>query len=310
MSEQLVNLYSSTLAAPYVAGSGAITVASAGLYTSGTFSLTILDAGTGAVILIFRVASVAGVVFTGQSEGPDGTLGAGDANAASGSIVIGSMLTVDAMAQLFIDHGGGGGGFIQPLTPPVHGAFTPINFNTGGCTTTQVNNTSPVTSINLSQLDPSSSLEIAGLTKAPINALFTVTVAVSLVGFSGNSQSVIGGLWLTDGSAVNIAFVCNSANALEVLVFDNFSGLFDSVPFGSVLAPFPLGPLVWFRIQETISARIYSISADGISFVPIFSESNTAHLITAQYGVMVEGRNTISAAGVSMGWYSFTETTP
>lgn len=94
--EQLENLYLTTLAAPYVAGSGAITVTSAGSYTQGTFSLTILD-GSGNVILIFRVTSVAGPVFTGAAEGAD-------ANAPMGSTVVGSMLTVDSIAQLFLDH--------------------------------------------------------------------------------------------------------------------------------------------------------------------------------------------------------------
>ena len=38
---------------------------------------------------------------------------------------------------------GGGGGFIQTLTAPVAANFTALNFNQGGATTTQTNNSSP-----------------------------------------------------------------------------------------------------------------------------------------------------------------------
>ena len=143
MSEQLANLYSTTLAAPYVAGSLAITVTSAtGAPGSGTFTLTILDAGTGDVILLFRVTSVAGPVFTGAAEGPD-------TNAASASIVVGTILSAAAITQLFADHPGGGG-FIQPTTPPVFGNFSNLNFNVGtSVVTTRDDNTSPADAITL-----------------------------------------------------------------------------------------------------------------------------------------------------------------
>lgn len=98
MSEQLANLYSSTLAGSYTSGSGSISVSSAsGAPATGTFSLTILDQTTGAVKLIYRVASVSGTTFTGAAEGAD-------ANASSGDIVIGTMLTAASLQQLFLDN--------------------------------------------------------------------------------------------------------------------------------------------------------------------------------------------------------------
>ena len=94
--EQLGNLATTTLAAPYTAGSGSISVSSAtGFPTAGTFSVTILNAA-GTVLLIFRVTSVSGTTFTGSAEGSD-------ASAASGSIVQGTMLTTAALTQIRAD---------------------------------------------------------------------------------------------------------------------------------------------------------------------------------------------------------------
>jgi hypothetical protein len=293
MAEQLANLFSTTLAAPYVAGSGAITVASAsGAPSSGTFSLTILDASTGDVILIFRVTSLASVVFSGASEGSD-------SNAASGSIVVGTQLTAAAIEQLFLDHPGS----IQPLTPPSSGALTDYNFNVGsGVTTTQVNNTSPAVSITLVQDDPSTTENIAAIGKNKLASTFTLTIALSAFTDAQN----FAGLWLSDGTN-NIIFGNQGGNGLRASYFSSF----DSYA-GDVISPqssaWGLGPLMWLRIQETVSARNYSVSSDGITFIELFTESNTAHLTTAQYGFAVEVRN--NGFPVMATCYSFVETNP
>lgn len=97
MSEQLANLYSSTLSVNYTTGAGQITVASAtGAPSSGTFTVAITNAATGNVTLLFRVTSVSGTVFTGSAEGTD-------ANAASGSPVIGTILSASAVTQIEAD---------------------------------------------------------------------------------------------------------------------------------------------------------------------------------------------------------------
>jgi hypothetical protein len=299
MAEQLANLYSSTLAAPYVAGSGSITVNSAaGAPTSGTFSVTILDAGTLAVILIFRVTSVAGAVFSGASEGPD-------ANAASGSGVVGTMLTVAAINQLFADHAGGGG-FIQPLTPPVAGGLTPINFNVGsGVSTVQTNLSSPVTAISLVQNDPSNSQNIVALAKNKINALYTLTIGCTL---QATAASILGGLWISDGgSPPQSIFMSYMSNVgLRLPSFSDFTTFAGDV-YTAVLDPMPLGPMVWFRVQETSTQRIYSVSADGSTWMVLIKEPVATRFATAQYGFACACR-----AGGSMGvtCYSMVETTP
>lgn len=300
MSEQLANLYSTTLALPYVAGSLAITVTSAtGAPTTGTFTLTILDASTGDVILLFRVTSVAGTVFTGAAEGPD-------TNAAASSIVVGTILSAAAITQLFADHPGGGG-FIQPITAPVSGNFSALNFNVGtGVVTTQTNNSSP-TFITLQQADPSGTGNTAAIEKAIINADFTVTVAISLMGRTGKGS--LAGLWLGDGSTNGIFFGIYNQNDLFIYAITSLTNSFGGAT--SVLnegfTQVAIGPLLWLRIQETASARNYYLSCDGATFFLLFTESNTAHITTANYGIAAVNQ---SAATSQVSMYSFVETTP
>jgi hypothetical protein len=321
MSEQLVNLYGSihstvaiptlspsiTLAAPYTSGGTTIQVSAstdpvtgATLPTTGTFSLTILNPETGSVYGIFRVTSVLGTTLTGAAEGPA-------FSAPSGAAVVGTMLTAAAITQIKTDAGGGGGsGFIQTLTPPVAADFTQTNFNTGSCVTNQFNNSTPVTSITLQQADPTGSLEIAGLTKPIINPLFTLTIGMSAV--FNNINGLIG-IWLTDGSAVNIIFGFNPGNnGYFATVLNNFSGSFNTNIYGSQCQPLPQGPLSWLRIQETSSLRIFSVSADGINFMELTSVANTDFFTTVDYGFAIEARQAGNEGQLCC--YSFQETTP
>ncbi len=114
--EQIVNAYATTLSSSYTMGSGSISVTSAtGAPASGTFSLIIADASTGALILIFRVTSVSGTTFNGAAEGPD-------ADAAGLSLVYGSDLSVAALSQIAADLNGYGTISSRPATPLLTGA--------------------------------------------------------------------------------------------------------------------------------------------------------------------------------------------
>lgn len=206
--------------------------------------------------------------------------------------------------------GGGGGGFIQSLTAPVHGNFTQINFNTGaGVTTTEIDNASPVTSITIRQQDPNSTGQMAGMTKAKVAATFTVTAAFTT---SGDLINPIAGLWLTDGSANNICFCTQFTVPLRIALFTNFAGNFSADIYNSGNAGgfFGTGPLVWFRVQETVSARNYYTSSDGINFTLVKTESNTAHFTTTQYGFVVEFRGVATTGDVETTMYSFAESNP
>src|ERR1700674_4654108 len=206
-----------------------------------------------------------------------------------------------------IPAGGGGGGYIQTLTPPVPGSFTQQNYNVGiGVVTQQVNNVAPVASITIIQNDPTNTQNIVALDKVKIAATFTVTVAISIV---SSAQNNLGGLWLSDGGAGPNCLVMGfqSNNGARIPVFTNFTTFAGDV-IGVIQQPSVSG-LLWLRIQETVALRIYSISSDGINFSQLFSEVVTAHFVTARYGFAVECRGSnATQPATQLTAYSFTET--
>lgn len=209
--------------------------------------------------------------------------------------------------------GGGGGSFIQPLTAPVAAGFTPTNFNTGsGVTTSQFNNTTPVVSITLQQDDPNITQEIAGLIKPIIAPTFTVTIGYALCGggIPGCDSQSIAGLWLVDvGGSFNLIWgIQATQNGFRCALFSDFSTFNSDIMSPFYPAPWPLTGLLFLRIQETASNRIYSLSVDGINFLVMRTESVTAHITTAQYGWALEDRQCY--APISMTIYSFAESNP
>jgi hypothetical protein len=296
--EQLANDYSTTLASSYTAGAGSISVATAtGAPTNGTFSLTILDATTKAVKLIYRVASVSGTTFSGAAEGTD-------ANCSTGDIVVGTMLTVAALNQIKVD------AFIQPLVAPIPSQFTQRNFNVGsGVTTTQTDNgvsVSSAPSITVVQDDPSATFNIAGIDKSKIASTFTVTMGFTAATLGQN----LGGLWLNDGGSPpnSIYFgIQGGSNGLRASEFSDY------VTYaGDRISPSQFvwwGPLIWVRIKETASARNYYVSGDGINWLQILTESNTALFTTSRYGMMMQNRGS-GSGNIMVTMYSFQETTP
>jgi hypothetical protein len=312
--EQVFDLYVSTLAAPYVAGSHTAVVTSAsGLPASGNFTLTILDAGTGAVLVVLEVTAVTGTTLTVTAEGPD-------ASAAALSVVKGAILSSRSI-QALIDQAiaaNAPANFFQPLTPPVPGGFTNQNFNVGsGVTTTRTDNTAPVTSISLLQHDPNATKNIVAVDKAVIGAgSFHLTIALSIGPGAGTNAEV--GLYLSDGGggpAIIIFGLQNGTGApatgvmLAAFAFSNFT-TFGSVVFQSGV-PAGFGPLLWLRIVEDATNRTYFTSSDGINFMQVFQEAVATHFVTARYGFGL-GLQAASAVNCEQmaTLYSFAESTP
>jgi len=204
---------------------------------------------------------------------------------------------------------GGGGSFIQPLTAPIAANFTQFNYNTGsGVTTTQTNNSSPVTSISIIQQDPGNTQNMVALGKAKLAATFTVTIGFATASLSGDGFA---GLWLYDGTSnIILAGYQNGGGAgRRISLFSNFSTYTGDL-YGPEAYYFqPISPIVYYRVQETASARNYSVSADGINYIQALTESNTAHFTTADYGFAIEPRT--GGIGTLQGvLYSFSETNP
>ena len=212
--------------------------------------------------------------------------------------------------QFGIASSSGGGGFIQTLTAPVAANFSAVNFNTGsGVTTTQINNSTPVTSITLRQQDPNSTTNIVALEKAKLASTFTVTEAITVAGDLRGQP--VAGLFLYDGSANVLIFGVQPAGSIiTAACYSNINGTFSGFQLQEGNVQFLTGPVLWLRIQETASARNYYLSSDGITFEEIRTESNTACLTTADYGFAVEYRGSATTGDVAITDYSFTETNP
>lgn len=208
--------------------------------------------------------------------------------------------------------GGGGTGFIQTLTAPIAANFTATNFNTGsGVVTTQTNMTTPVTAIALLQHDPNATNNMAVLAKSKLAATFTLTIGFTIA--DSINTNALGGLWLADASGgPNILWWTTGQPQFgeRVSFFTSFTS-FSSDDVGPTPQPIRQGPIVWMRVQETASARIFFTSSDGQNFAQIFSESNTNHFTTTRYGWGIAARSASAAAPEAiMTVYSVTESNP
>jgi hypothetical protein len=206
---------------------------------------------------------------------------------------------------------GGGSGFIQTLTAPTAGSFTQVNYNVGsGVTTTQTNNSTPVTSITVVQNDPNNVANVAMLVQSKIASTFTVTMAYTASGNYDGGAGGIAGMCIYDGSSTVIFMGMQSGEGFRIPIIASIGGGFSADVAGPVVNA-PFGPLAWTRIQETASARIYSVSTDGNVWEQYTAESNTAHFTTASYGLCVEVRGASANSPASMAtMYSFTQTNP
>jgi hypothetical protein len=291
-------------------------ITTAGAGTSGTATITT----AGVISCVFDGATTAGDYVQISATVAGNCHDTGSATYPTSGQVIGRVLStngasgtynVDLFPSEIAPSSGGGGGFIQTLTAPVAANFTALNFNTGsGVATTQTNNSSPVTSITLLQHDPNNTQNIAALAKNTIAATFTLTEAFSIASGSPNG---IAGLWLSDGGSPpnNIIFGYQTGTCgMRIPLFSNYSSFSADVinclnPFGPQLA------LIWLQVQETASARVYRVSSDGINFAQLFTESNTAHFTTSQYGFASEPRaSSATQMETEMTLYSFKETNP
>ena len=303
MAEQFANLAQSTVGTAYVPASGSLVLASASSFPAlGTFSVTVVDKNTGIPKMIFRVVSVSGNTLSGAAETVPG-----DVACNVGDFVFGTMLSAAAMAQILSE---AAGGFPQTLVPPVHADFTQENFSQGNNTTTQVNNTSPVTSISiLNAVGSGATAQWAWLDKAKLNATFTVTLAFSAAGDVGGSPHV--GLVLTDGTKI-LAFALRTQGGNSYLEVQQWNTVdsFNSAPYSITTFSAIQGPLIWTRIVEDAVHRSYLMSSDGINWIMVYQEAVNTFLTTTNYGFGMITASTVVGGGFMMTAYSFSESHP
>lgn len=274
MSENLQNLYSTTLAAPYTSGAGSITVAAAPTAGNGTYtmSLVIRDAGTGAVILIFRVTSVSGTTLTGAAEGTD-------ASAASGSTISGSMLSAASLGIIL----GANYGPLYPLTDPKLQSFAWIN---------QASATLDSSHNGLGLVNPTSEANfniharVFAVPATPYHVEFCTSMRRHL------ATNCMGGACFANGNS----------GTPKMMIFGRYQTTYqqwvqfyasDPVTYGGST---PInnnnsdnidGGFHWFRIGDDGATRTYDISHDGVDWFELGNEANNSQFTATHLGFFV-----------------------
>lgn len=311
-TEQLANLYQTTVASGgYTAGSLVLNVTSAiGAPTIGPFTVTILNSAGTAIILLFRVTSVSGTAFTGAAEGTD-------TNAAAGSLVIGTTLSVAAITNLFANSGVTftevyGDSFTVPLT-----ANFPTAIASPQATSVVFNNTSNpgvsglILSANCSANDTNIVAQLYAVPSTPygIRIRFWATAIYNQYQFDG-------GLALyASGSGAFIIFGLFSrgtGSELRIAQYNNTTS-FNTSPLEAFTWGVPgRAGLVDLYIHDDGSTRNYYIIGDGSlsDKVLVHSEANGTFLAPTHVGMFVApGDNSppVSIAQISV--VDWTQTT-
>lgn len=279
MSEQLVNLASTTLANNYVAGSGALVVTSAtGFPTQGTFSVTIVNS-LGVAQLIFRVTSVSGTTFNGMAE----TL---DTNCNAGSNVYASILSVDAIKQLDLDRGRLPFSFGDPTIPSF------VWRNQGSATVATRGKslylTAPAAANN----------NIKGYEITTPSTPWSITIGIMPFEWGVNYNNV--GLYVTDGTKlVAFSLQYNTGWIITVINYTNAT-TYSSAPF-SITAPVS-HYLFFLKIVNDGTNLTFYYSINGTDFYQVYQTTVTAFLATnpTAVGFFAESNNATYPASVGL----------
>jgi hypothetical protein len=286
MSEQFANIASTTLASSYTAGSGSLSLTSAiGFPISGTFTLTLRDPTSKAVLLIYRVTSVSGTTFSGSAE-------SSDTNVSGGALVDGTVLSVDALAQIKLDWGIAPYNFTDPTLPS-------YSWRSQGSST--VNNRGK--SVFLWQ-PANSSNNIAGReVSVPGSTPYTYTVACIPLITNQNFQGV--GIYLTDGTKlITFAFGAAGANTLSVASW-NSSSSFNSTLTNPNVGYWP--GIAWLQVINDGTNLTWNLGVNGTDWMTIYQAAIGSFLSTiTKFGFFVNPANSSFGAGISI--LSFVQT--
>jgi len=175
---------------------------------------------------------------------------------------------------------GGGGGLNMGFTPPVLANFTNINTIVATSGTVWGDTAITVTAA------ATGSINVRALVKAAPATPYTVTIAI-LPMFINAQYVVMGPVFRqsSDGKLIQFGMGYESGANLpwEVLGYRMTSPTVYASQFTTLDITAPISPL-WMRIADNGTNRIFSMSPDGVTFLPVFTEGRTSFLTANQVG--------------------------
>jgi hypothetical protein len=173
------------------------------------------------------------------------------------------------------------------VTEPILTDFTWVNQGTA---------TTNTTGGGIAMITPSGSENNRLLVKSAPTAPYTVTIAMTVWTNDGNYEG--GGMLVRNNTSGKfIVWKVGWSDGLKVLV-DQWNSP-TSYSFGvSGNHYYSRGPMIWLRITDNATNRIYYLSYDGINFTQFLSESRTTFITPDQIGIFVH--NNAVAANLPM----------
>ena len=186
-------------------------------------------------------------------------------------------------------------GPVFPVTPVVNGDFAWIN--QGGASIDTTNGGVYISA----PLNSGVSLRIRK--KATPSTPYSITFAATynLVNVDFQEAGLIF-RQSSDGKLVVFWILSSSTSRLLQVSTLNSATSFNANIFSMTLSGMT-GPVIWLRITDNGTNRLYSISSDGDHFIQVYSEARTTFLTADEVGFMVnEGSNTYTCGINALSW--------
>lgn len=177
-------------------------------------------------------------------------------------------------------------GPIFALTPPVDGDFAWVNQGTASVSTANggIYLVGP----------PSATVSVRARVKSAPATPYTITAAFMLA--NGFSQRVGIGFRESGAGTMSTVEVLNG-NMLTVSNWNSATS-FNGAPLPGFLCFIPT--LVWLRIQDNGTDRIYSVSTDGQNFIVIYTVTRTTFLTADQVLFMVHDTSNVYVPNMTL----------
>jgi hypothetical protein len=279
------------------------TPAAAGVTSVGaTAPITSSGGSTPAIGISTPLAALYGGTGLDGHAAPSGDLLIGNgAGFALGALVPGTNIAIALISgSLVISSTGGGGGWNAGFTaPPAAAAWGWTHQGTASVVDI-------VNGVRLSWAGNDGSFH--GISQTVSAAPYTATCAFAAMATGSNYVGF--GMYLQAGSGNTILYIVNYSNLWTLVQYQGDSNLGRT---SSVINPGGFReiyyPLLWMRIFDNGTNRVYQVSADGAAWTNFYSEASATYITPTKVGILAGGYD-VSVLTVYQDLYSWSVTSP